>query len=167
MTLGIVNVILGLRFGTTQLAVTALAQEHDAVGLAGVYYLTMSVGSLVASALGVIVTLIFTSVNATDETDARNPPQAEPSSRSARAQCGGWASAPRSYWASTSRRMSRSWWTSSCPAHASKAWTVRGVPSLPIPARARSSSVTERATSASTAQARCRSLVTVSTLRSR
>ncbi|WP_433064373.1 MFS transporter [Dactylosporangium sp. CS-033363] len=49
--LGLANVLLGLLFGTTQLAVTALAREQDRVALAGVYYLTMSVGSLVASAL--------------------------------------------------------------------------------------------------------------------
>lgn len=50
LTMGLVNVILGLLFGTTQLAVTALARAGDAVGLAGVYYLTLSVGSLVSSA---------------------------------------------------------------------------------------------------------------------
>ncbi|WP_430791083.1 MFS transporter [Actinoplanes sp. G11-F43] len=50
LTMGLVNVILGLLFGTTQLAVTALASADDALGLAGVYYLTLSVGSLVSSA---------------------------------------------------------------------------------------------------------------------
>jgi MFS family permease len=50
LTMGLVNVILGLLFGTTQLAVTALARSDDTLGLAGVYYLTLSVGSLIASA---------------------------------------------------------------------------------------------------------------------
>lgn len=50
LTLGLVNLLLGLLFGTTQLAVAALARADGAVGLAGAYYLTMSVGSLIASA---------------------------------------------------------------------------------------------------------------------
>jgi len=56
LTLGLVNVLLGLLFGTTQLAVTALARADDAVALAGVYYLTMSVGSLIASAAYGLIT---------------------------------------------------------------------------------------------------------------
>ncbi|WP_426514112.1 hypothetical protein ACPPVO_27915 [Dactylosporangium sp. McL0621] len=51
VALGAANVLLGLLFGTTQLAVTALAEAHGRMGLAGVYYLTMSAGSLVGSAL--------------------------------------------------------------------------------------------------------------------
>jgi predicted MFS family arabinose efflux permease len=43
--LGLANLMLGLLFGTTQLAVAALAHER-----AGLYYLTMSVGSLLSSA---------------------------------------------------------------------------------------------------------------------
>jgi MFS family permease len=50
ITLGLANVLLGLLFGTTQLAVTALARVNNSVGLSGLYYLTMSLGSLVASA---------------------------------------------------------------------------------------------------------------------
>ena len=49
--LGAVNVLLGLLFGTTQLAVTELAQAQHRIGLAGVYYLTLSAGSLAGSAL--------------------------------------------------------------------------------------------------------------------
>ncbi|UWP85571.1 hypothetical protein Dfulv_15540 [Dactylosporangium fulvum] len=50
VSLSLANVLLGLLFGTTQLAVTALASAEGTVGLAGVYYLTMSAGSLAASA---------------------------------------------------------------------------------------------------------------------
>jgi MFS family permease len=56
LTLGLVNVLLGLLFGTTQLAVTALARADGAVALAGAYYLTMSVGSLLASAAYGLIT---------------------------------------------------------------------------------------------------------------
>jgi hypothetical protein len=48
---GLANLLLGLLFGTAQLAVAALARARGAEGLAGLYYLTMSLGSLAASAV--------------------------------------------------------------------------------------------------------------------
>ncbi|MGI5241139.1 MFS transporter [Dactylosporangium sp. CA-139066] len=47
---GLANLVLGLLFGTAQLAVAALARERGAAGLAGLYYLTLSLGSLLAAA---------------------------------------------------------------------------------------------------------------------